>query len=70
MQELISNFESLSEKEFSQYAGEWIAVVDNKVVAHSRSFKEVYEFVKNNYPNKKPLIGRIPELIPVVLSVG
>ena len=70
MQDIISNFESLSEEETSKYAGEWVAVIDNKIVMHSKSFKEVYNFIKKNYPNEKPLIGRLPEATPIVLSIG
>jgi hypothetical protein len=69
MQELISNFESLSEEEISKYAGEWIAIIDNKIVIHSKSLKEVYEFVKKNFPGKRPLIGKLPEAIPIILSI-
>ena len=70
MQDIISNFESLSEEESSKYAGEWIAIISNKIVVHSKSFKEVYEFVRKNYPNEKPLIGKLPESNPIVLSIS
>lgn len=69
MQNIISNFESLSEKEMSQYAGKWIAVLNNKIVFYGDSFKEVYTNAKKEYPNEKPLIGKLPEAMPVVLSV-
>ena len=69
MQNIISNFESLSEKEMSTYAGEWIAVIDCKIVAHGKAFKEVYDSVKKNYPNQRPLIGKLPDAQPVILSL-
>jgi hypothetical protein len=70
MKEIISNFESIKEEEMTKYAGEWIAVVESKVVAHGKSFKEVYSFVKSNYPNKRPLIGKLPDSIPTILNVN
>lgn len=70
MQNIINNFEALSEKDFSDYAGEWVAVLNGKIVAHDRIFKIVYEFIKRNFPKEKPLLGRIPERIPMVLSVN
>ncbi|MEK6811754.1 MAG: DUF5678 domain-containing protein [Nanoarchaeota archaeon] len=70
MQDIISNFESLSEDKTSKYAGEWVAIVNNKIVVHSTSFKEVYDFIKKNYQNEKPLIGRLPEANPIVLSIS
>ena len=61
MQNLISNFESLSEADLTKYAGEWIAVIDNSIVAHGSSFKEVYDFVKQKYPKERALFGKAPE---------
>lgn len=69
MQNIISNFESLKEKDFSDYAGEWVAVIDNKIIEHGVSFKEVYERVKQKNPNERPLIGKIPENNLITLSV-
>lgn len=69
MQNIITNFESVPEEDFSKYAGEWIAILGGKVVSHSKNFKEVYEFVKKTFPQERPLIGKLPENIPVVLSV-
>jgi hypothetical protein len=70
MQNIISNFESLSEEDLSKYAGEWIAILDGKVVIHNKSFKELYLTIKNNYPSKeRPLIGKLPEAVPTVLSI-
>lgn len=69
MQNIINNFEALSEKDFSEYAGEWVAVLDGKIIAHSKNFKEVYNLAKKNFPKERPLIGKLPENIPVVLSI-
>ncbi len=70
MKNIISNFESLSEEDISKYSGKWIAIINNKVVAHSKSFKEIYEFIKNKYPNERPLMGKLPEAIPTIFSVN
>ncbi len=67
---LIDNFEGLSEEEMSEYAGEWIAIVDGRVVAHGNSFKDVYEYAKNNYPKNKALIGKLPDAMPTILSIN
>lgn len=68
MQNIISNFESISEEHASKYAGEWVAVIDNMVVAHGKSFREVYEKAKKQFPDKRPLIGKLPESMPIVFS--
>ena len=69
MKEIIENFESLSEEDVSRFAGEWIAIIDSKVVFHSSSFEELYFYVKKNYPNKRLLIGKLPPRNPVILGI-
>jgi hypothetical protein len=68
MSKAIDNFESLSEEDSTKYAGKWIAMVDGKVVCIGDSFKQVYTESKINYPKSRPLIGRLPEANPIVLS--
>ncbi|MDG7044872.1 MAG: hypothetical protein JRN19_04030 [Nitrososphaerota archaeon] len=43
-----------------EYAGLWIAIVDNKVVAQAESGKKAYDEAKTQYPHKTPLITQIP----------
>lgn len=69
MQSLVENFESLSQEELTKYAGEWVAIIDGAIVSHGRSFSEVYLEVKKKFPKEKPLIGKLPEAMPIVLSV-
>ena len=69
MQKTTSNFESLKEEDFSHYAEEWIAVIEDKVVEHGASFKEIYERVKIKYPRERPLIGKVPEKNLITYSV-
>lgn len=70
MKEIIANFESINEEEMTKYAGEWIAVIESRIIAHGKSFKEVYTFANLNYPNKRPLIGKLPDSIPTVLNIN
>lgn len=67
---ILSNFESLSEEDISKYAGEWIAIVDNKIVSHGKSFRDVFAEAKKNYPGKRPLFGKLPENSLTVLSIS
>lgn len=69
MENITHNFESLSEQDMLKYAGKWIAIVESKLVISGNSFKEVYNYVKENLPNKKPLIGKLPEAVPSVFSI-
>jgi len=64
----VSNFESLEEKDVTKYAGRWVAVVNGKVISSGDSFIFVYNESKKKYPGVRPLIGKLPEAIPIVLS--
>ena len=50
-----------------EYVDEWIAVVDNKVVARGNSAKEVYEKAKEYDSSKTPFIMRVPTSKVMVL---
>ncbi|PIN78138.1 hypothetical protein COV15_00565 [Candidatus Woesearchaeota archaeon CG10_big_fil_rev_8_21_14_0_10_34_12] len=69
MKNIINNFDSVSEEIMTNYAGEWIAVGDGKVILHSKSLKDVNSFTKTNYPKKRALIGKITEANLSVLSI-
>ncbi len=66
--EIISNFESLSEENMEKFVGKWIAVLDNKIILSEDSFKKLYSKLQEKYPNKKPLIGKVPDKNPIVFS--
>ena len=70
MQNIITNFEGISEEVMSKYAGQWVAVIDCKVVANGKKLKEVFEDVKKKYPQEKPLIGKVPQNSPMVLYLS
>lgn len=69
MQKTVDNFESLSEEIMTRYAGEWVAVVEGKVIAHGKSFQEVYKSVKKISPFSKPLFGRVPDKVPLTFNI-
>lgn len=68
-QEIISNFESLSEKDMKNYSGKWVVIIGGGIVLSGDSFKEIYKIAKEKFKDKRPLFGKIPELTPTVLSI-
>lgn len=46
--------------ELSKYRGEYVAIVDEKVVTHGENAKEVWENAKKQYPDKIPALAKIP----------
>jgi hypothetical protein len=53
--------------ELGEHANEWIAVVDNKIVAREKNAKEVYEKAKSYDSSKTPFIMRAPTSKVMVL---
>ncbi|MEK6941249.1 MAG: DUF5678 domain-containing protein [archaeon] len=62
-----SNYDFFIKTDFSKYAGEWVGILGNKVVAHGASFKEVAEIVDREFNLKKVLITRIPAKVAQLL---
>lgn len=53
-------FEFYIKTDLSKYKGKYIAIVEDKVVASGENAKEVFEEAKKKFPNKRPLIAKIP----------
>ena len=49
------------------YAGLWIALVEGKVAASKKTFREAYLGAKNLLPGKKPLFAKIPSREVMIL---
>ena len=46
---------------------EWIAVIDNKIVANGADVREVYAKSKLIHPSKRPFIMKVPASDKVVM---
>lgn len=53
------NYNWFINNEFSQYSGEWIAIINKNVVAHEKNIKSLIQDIKQKYPGKKPSIVKI-----------
>jgi len=54
------NYDYFMGLDVSPYIGNWVAICDEKVVAHSKSFKEVYAEAKEKCGRSKPFIAMVP----------
>jgi len=53
--------------DISTYVGQWVVICDEKVVAHSGSFKDVYALAKERCCKSKPFIALVPTDETVIL---
>ncbi len=54
------NYPYFMEADISSFIGEWIAICEDKVIAHGRNLKEVVKEAKNRSGGKKFLLARVP----------
>lgn len=57
---MTKNYEYFLKANLSQYAGKWVAIVNQRVVSSGFDAQVVYNEAKRKFPNKKPSIAKIP----------
>jgi len=56
---MADNYSYYMKADLSQFIGEWIAICDEKVIAHDSNFKKTFEKAKELCPNKRPLLTKV-----------
>jgi len=69
---LSQNYEWYIKADTQRYAGKWIAIVEQKVVASGDDAEKVYREAKTRYPEKKPSITKVPnkEILVLRAEIG
>lgn len=52
------DYEWFVKTDLSEYAGEWVATLDQKVVTHGDDAEIVYKEAKAKYPTKNPSLSK------------
>ncbi|HLC53649.1 MAG TPA: DUF5678 domain-containing protein [Candidatus Nanoarchaeia archaeon] len=55
------NYQYYMEADMSRYIGEWVAIIDNKIIAHGKNVKTVAEQARLLSSGKKFLLARVPD---------
>ena len=50
-----------------KYLGEWVGIVDGKVVSHGLDFKDVYMACRKIYPSKVPFLACVRKPMAMIL---
>ncbi|MHB1907978.1 MAG: DUF5678 domain-containing protein [Nitrososphaerales archaeon] len=56
-----------SHHDFSQYAGEWIALLDRELLAHGANLKEVYAEAYSKAKGKTPMFLKVPKTVEEII---
>jgi hypothetical protein len=65
--DLTTNYDHFMSMDVSPYAGQWVAIRDEKVVAHSSSFKDAYQIAKEKCGRSKPFLAMVPTSDTMIL---
>ena len=60
-------FEFYVKADLSEYAGKYVAIVEDRVVASGENAKEVMEEAKRKCPDQTPLLAKIPREETLIL---
>ncbi len=60
------NYEWFLKQDFSEFAGNWVAIVDKKVVASGKNVEKIIKKVKIDYPRKRPFITRVKDKLSIL----
>ena len=55
-----ANYQYFMQADVSIYVGEWIAILDNRIISHGKGLKEVVAKAKLASGGKKFLLARVP----------
>ena len=56
----VSVFDYYVNADLTAYKGQWVAIIDNSVIAHGKNVKEILRAAKQLKPNKTPFLAKIP----------
>lgn len=55
------NYNFFMKANVNDYIGEWIAICNQRIVAHGKDAKKVFGDAKKSCPKERPLLTRIPD---------
>jgi len=66
MESSYTNYEWFLKSDLSQYAGKWLAIVDQKIIAVGKNAREVIEKAKKQYPQKRPFVTKVRDQLSIL----
>jgi len=63
------SYEFYINNDLSEYSGKWVAIVDEQVVASGDNAKTVLEEAQKKFPDRMPLLAKIPKQEVLILFI-
>ena len=55
-----NQYKFYAEANLNKYAGKWVVMINNKIVAYGKTLKKVMAEAKKKYPTTIPFVAKIP----------
>ena len=66
MIESYANYEWFLKNDFGAYAGKWLVILDEKIVAVGKDVTKIIKEVNEKYPNQKPFITKVKNTLSIL----
>jgi len=67
MKDALEYFRSNLADMITKYEGEYVAIVEDKIIAHGKDVKKVYLEAKDKFPKKIIFLGQVPRKEAMIL---
>ena len=64
---MTKNYDFFMELDVSPYWDEWVLICKERVVAHGKDLKELFEVAEREYSDEVPFVAKIPPVEGVML---
>jgi len=68
-EEMSKEFDFFVKADLSKYKGLYVAIVDDRVVSNGGNAKVVWEEAKKRFPDKTPMLVKIPKEETLILVI-
>ncbi len=51
----------------TKYEGEYVAIIEDKIISHGKDVKKVYHEAKDKFPEKVIFLGQVPRKEAMIL---
>lgn len=67
MKDALEYFRANLAEMISKYEGEYVAIIEDKIIAHGKDVKKVYQEAKAKFPNNVVFLGQVPRKEALIL---
>ncbi len=61
-----TDYDWFIDTDLSSYAGEWIAILNKKIIAHQKDLKMLISIVEETYPGKKASFTKVSKSLSIL----